>query len=213
MNLNLLVHFQKLSSNEVFVDYQSLVLFEVLLSFQQNPLIISVSTLADLIKCSEVEVSNSLKFIQQQEFILLSFASPDSLINNEVQIDFDLTLVQRISDGNYPKIKSDKVSQVYLIRNNNNGQIKIGRSNNPERRLKTLLTSTTDDLEIIKTIPSNSASQMESNLHQKFRHKRINREWFALTEDDIKFIDSLVRPDFAPKKVYDDSNEDDDLVF
>ncbi len=78
---------------------------------------------------------------------------------------------------------------VYLIYSQNNHQLKIGYSKNPEKRLKQLSTSTSDTLYILKLL--NGDKYCEKSLHYKFRHYCINREWFSYQQIILDEFDRL----------------------
>lgn len=68
---------------------------------------------------------------------------------------------------------------------------KIGESNNPEQRLKTLQTGNMRKLKIYKLIRFNSktlAQAFESNLHRIYKSTRILGEWFKISKNDIDNI-------------------------
>ena len=73
--------------------------------------------------------------------------------------------------------------QVYLMLNEQNGYYKIGRSNRPEFRERTLQAQEPD----IKLIDSWFANKnIERVLHRKFKDKRIRGEWFNLSDQDLE---------------------------
>lgn len=79
---------------------------------------------------------------------------------------------------------------VYLIASDT-GYYKIGRTNNPENRLATFAVKLPFHVEYECLIACPDMRALERSLHQKFEHKRVNGEWFALDADDIAIIKSL----------------------
>jgi predicted GIY-YIG superfamily endonuclease len=79
---------------------------------------------------------------------------------------------------------------VYLIQCEATGNTKIGRSKNPEERIKSLQTSNAGKLRIISKIVCNDgdAHLLEQRLHKEYKDKRLHGEWFKLTRDDIEII-------------------------
>lgn len=79
---------------------------------------------------------------------------------------------------------------VYLMHDTTNGFYKIGISNNPEYREKTLQSEKpTIELVCCKEYPIRSiAEAFESALHKVFSNKRIRGEWFTLTESDVMIL-------------------------
>ena len=67
----------------------------------------------------------------------------------------------------------------YIIRNNNNGFYKIGKSSDVKRRLSGL-SVVEDNLTLIAYVDKD----IESELHARFDIKGIYREWFNLSDCD-----------------------------
>lgn len=73
-----------------------------------------------------------------------------------------------------------KTTYVYLIQKGY-GSIKIGVSNNPEKRCQELQTGNHGSLFLIAKFPFSNrfeAMAMEKELHLKFNDYRLNGEWF-----------------------------------
>lgn len=79
-----------------------------------------------------------------------------------------------------------------MIENVSNNSVKIGYTKGKaEDRKKQLLTGSSDDLRVIKTVPTKFGRKLESFLHQKFIRKKIRGEWFALDTEDIEQMDMI----------------------
>lgn len=76
-----------------------------------------------------------------------------------------------------------KNQKTYLIKDSRTGATKIGKSNNPLKREKTLQSDALS-LELLYTCDDN----IETLLHKKYKDKRIRGEWFNLTDKDIEYI-------------------------
>lgn len=79
---------------------------------------------------------------------------------------------------------------VYLMRDNINGYYKIGMSNNPEYREKTLQ-SEKPSIELIapKKYPTRKiAESIESALHKAYDNLRLRGEWFNLKDEDVAAV-------------------------
>jgi len=79
---------------------------------------------------------------------------------------------------------------VYLMVDKNNSYYKIGISNKPEYREKTLQ-SEKPTIELIchKHFPSRKmAESIEKAFHQMYKDKRLRGEWFNLSTDDVQDI-------------------------
>tara|TARA_R110002050_G_C8610186_1_gene486439 strand:+ start:49 stop:558 length:510 start_codon:yes stop_codon:yes gene_type:complete len=84
-----------------------------------------------------------------------------------------------------PTLKKKKISlkQTYLIKNKRNNLYKIGRSNNPKNREKTLQ-SEEPLIEIVKTWDED----IEGKLHIEYNKYRVRGEWFNLNEIQVRYI-------------------------
>jgi len=79
---------------------------------------------------------------------------------------------------------------VYLMQDTSNGYFKIGISNQPKYREKTLQSEKpTIEMIISKKYPIRKiAESFEKSLHTTYSDKRIRGEWFELNETDVKHI-------------------------
>ena len=73
----------------------------------------------------------------------------------------------------------------YLMLNTRNGFYKIGESNLPKFREKTLQ-SEEPEVEIYASFTSEKCN--EKILHERFSNKRIRGEWFSLSNEDLNYI-------------------------
>lgn len=71
------------------------------------------------------------------------------------------------------------------------GEYKIGRAVDIERRKKRLSGELNRDITVLHRIFSRDYSQAESDLHRKYASKRLHGEWFALEDEDIVWLMSL----------------------
>jgi predicted GIY-YIG superfamily endonuclease len=75
---------------------------------------------------------------------------------------------------------------VYLISDINSYTYKIGISNNPEKRIKTLQTGNDKTLKIIHKVLCENYNDVETALHNQYNFLRVNGEWFELGEEDVR---------------------------
>ena len=88
---------------------------------------------------------------------------------------------------------------IYFIQAGENGPIKIGRSNDVEKRLKQLQTASAEKLKILWVYDADNDKETEIELHEELKSERINGEWFKPSEqvffiinnhcDDLRLID------------------------
>jgi cell division protein FtsL len=78
---------------------------------------------------------------------------------------------------------------IYVIRDVDiSGNYKIGRASRPARRLYDFDVKLPFEVRIVHVAAVQDAHRTERELHNIFRKKRINGEWFALDERDIDAI-------------------------
>lgn len=73
--------------------------------------------------------------------------------------------------------------KTYLMKDNNTGLYKIGKSKNPKNREKTLQ-SEKPTLKMVKIWSKN----IEKHLHYIYKEQRVRGEWFELTPIQVKYI-------------------------
>lgn len=140
----------------------------------------------------------------KSEVYLTSKSDPDS---------YNLKLSDPLYSEIYNDLKSDKralsllkteaetgsstanrVCSVYLMKNLKNGNVKIGISEDPRYREKTL-NSEEPDIELLTSKLFNSrenALKIEKMLHLQFSEYRVRGEWFSLDPEDILLITRLL---------------------
>jgi hypothetical protein len=79
---------------------------------------------------------------------------------------------------------------VYLLRSSD-GHFKIGRTKNPENRRATFGVKLPFRVEYLHLIPCADMHKTERQLHERFADRRIDGEWFALTPEDVSYIQSM----------------------
>ncbi len=102
----------------------------------------------------------------------------------------NLELWQEMSRGGRIKILPTlkeyteyKQPKTYILKDENTGLYKIGRSINPKERERTLQ-SEKPTIKMIKEFKNN----IENELHQKYSKHRVRGEWFKLNKVQLKYI-------------------------
>jgi transcriptional regulator with XRE-family HTH domain len=136
---------------------------------------ISRSTLYLIEKGNEgVSIGNYFNVLRvlnlQQDFLKIA---SDDVLGRKIQ---DLKLLNDEVDCDK---RSKKIRCTYLMINEK-GHVKIGRSYNPKIRESTLQS----EQPYIKLLAI-THSDIESELHNKYNHKRIRGEWFDLSESEV----------------------------
>ena len=78
-------------------------------------------------------------------------------------------------------------TNIYFIGNVEAGSVKIGKSNNPKKRLKELQTGNSHKL-VLYSVIENVDEEYENSLHHILDHIRQEGEWFKLTDELIHFM-------------------------
>jgi hypothetical protein len=92
------------------------------------------------------------------------------------------------------EVPAERKFKTYLMVDERNGYIKIGKSLDPDKRERTLQ-SEQPKIKLIYVLDSN----MESLLHKRFKTKRVRGEWFDLTEAEVERV--VMELGFTPKQL------------
>lgn len=78
---------------------------------------------------------------------------------------------------------------IYLIKNLETGDYKIGISKHPSKRIEQLSTGSSSEIKLLYFYQSEHAYKIEKTLHNRFGHLRKCGEWFNITLiEEINFI-------------------------
>lgn len=94
----------------------------------------------------------------------------------------------RASSPPGPRVIAPPVT--YFIREGTDGPIKIGKSNNPEKRMRGFQTHHAKRLQLLAT----TKAYEEGELHRRFAHLRLAGEWFRAEPELLDFIATLPSP-------------------
>lgn len=100
--------------------------------------------------------------------------------NNIIEMGFQLYNLTRIVDNGAP-------GYVYVVKSDT-GHYKIGRTNNPDDRRKTFNVKLPVEIQFLVLIKTGNMNYLESTLHRMFSHKRVNGEWFKLSDTDLVWL-------------------------
>lgn len=114
-------------------------------------------------------------FVADYDFELYDKLMP-SIISWELNLP-----IAHIADGD--SIAKPKLQMTYLIQDNISGATKIGRSFDPHLRERTL-GAQIPQIKLLAICPSD----VEYELHERYKAKRMRGEWFNLTPKDIRRI-------------------------
>ncbi len=112
--------------------------------------------------------------------------------NNETEED--------INTKNPQSISKEKIEKKYVYILKYSDAYKIGISNDVEKRLENIKKEYRKidpimpyDLKIINYYKVKNAYKMEDELHDFFKGKRLNGEWFELNQTDLQLIYDLIK--------------------
>ena len=142
---------------------------------------------------SNMDISNSVsnmfrKFLNAKRIDFFNLISVFEYFNdiNNLSIGHLITKIYKdfvyLYDMSFD-ILDNKVVYTYLGSGNIDGYIKIGKTNNIDKRENTIRTGNID-FKIIAFV----GRDIENELHSKFEIKRMEREWFHLSDNDIDNI-------------------------
>lgn len=82
---------------------------------------------------------------------------------------------------------------VYLLHDvSHTGTYKIGKAVNPYNRLHRFEVKLPIETGVVCLLPTDNALRLESVKHQKYQHRHVRGEWYALTDDEV--IEFLQHP-------------------
>ncbi len=81
------------------------------------------------------------------------------------------------------QISSRQDGYVYLLKSGKH--YKIGKSDDIEKRIKSIVVSLPEKAELVHTIRTDDPSGIERYWHQRFAEDRANGEWFALSTSNV----------------------------
>lgn len=95
--------------------------------------------------------------------------------------------------------RDDENGFLYLVKDNASNRIKIGITTNHKERLRSLNTIVPYGITIISIFSSNRYKELERDVHERYKNKRRNGEWFEFNEVDLKEC-----MEYIEKTTYDD---------
>lgn len=122
------------------------------------------------------------------------YISPTDVFQNLARDYYAAFLTLDITDAeSVTNTDTEKACYLYLMHDLANGYYKIGISNNPRYRERTLQSEKpTIDLVFSKKYPSRKiAASMESALHNAYKANHIRGEWYALTGTEVDMIKGI----------------------
>jgi len=122
----------------------------------------------------------------------------EKLLNQLIHLNESIKVTkkaQELLNGKQDKkIKAREGEYVYLIQEDFSKTIKIGYTCNPNRRLTEFKIQLPFEIEHIHTMRCAKGRETEKLLHQHYHKKRVNGEWFRLSEQDVDDIKKLNLP-------------------
>lgn len=82
--------------------------------------------------------------------------------------------------------KISKSGYLYLVKDNASNLVKIGITTNHKERLRALNTMVPHGITTIDIFQSNRYEELEKEVHDWYKDKRRNGEWFDFNDADIK---------------------------
>jgi hypothetical protein len=83
----------------------------------------------------------------------------------------------------------DRPGYIYLVKASN--YYKIGLSKQPQVRFSQIGLQLPFPFQVLHIISAGNMYEAEAKLHQKYIHKRLNGEWFSLSDSEVAEIQSL----------------------
>ena len=114
----------------------------------------------------------------------------DQLETQKQEIENRIQQLQVLEQSVRERKPRSTTGYVYLLQSST-GYWKIGRTHSPNNRLKTFNVKLPFEVEYKHLIQTDDMYALETKLHERFKEKRINGEWFALNDGDVREICAL----------------------
>ena len=95
-------------------------------------------------------------------------------------------LANKAESSSSAEAQNGSLGYVYLVRHGNRHEYKIGRTNNVMRREGEIGIELPERGEPVHTIKTDDPAGVERYWHDRFKEKRKNGEWFALSSHDVQ---------------------------
>lgn len=119
----------------------------------------------------------------------------DAIEQGEIKISLRVEdIIQRLRTGKFTQPKSHvprkRKGAIYLLEGQK-GVYKIGKSVDLTNRAKWFGLKLPFPVTLVHHFESSDYTAAEIELHKRFETKRINGEWFALSDEDVAYIKGL----------------------
>jgi len=104
---------------------------------------------------------------------------------------FHMELSREIKKREQPIPKLKMIEGYVYVLKSPTGAYKIGKTKHPKDRLRTFHVKLPFEVEYACLIPTQNMNDLEHQLHIKYKDKRINGEWFNLSDDDLDDLKGL----------------------
>lgn len=123
---------------------------------------------------------SSYLFLIEDQWYTFGELSKDGVIERLYLTNPQTLIPKRVVEKGY----------VYLIRAST-GHYKIGRTKDISNRFNFFVVKLPFEIELIHHFEVDDMREAEAKLHEKYKAKRVNGEWFNLTDEDVTFIKSI----------------------
>lgn len=94
-----------------------------------------------------------------------------------------------------------RTGYIYVLESDD-GYYKIGQTGSLQNRVKALKIQLPFKVHLLHRVAVSDPSAAERQLHQRFKDRRMNGEWFRLSQEDVEWLTSLTREDLEETEVY-----------
>lgn len=112
-------------------------------------------------------------------------------VNNELREEYRKGYFEQVKESKEGK-ETPSIGFVYLVQADGE-HYKIGSTKNLNSRMKSLQTSSPNDIELIYSTKAEDYVELEFNIHAELTKlgKSIRGEWFELDDNDVKYVKQI----------------------
>jgi hypothetical protein len=85
---------------------------------------------------------------------------------------------------------------IYFIHDETSKAVKIGKANDPQKRLSMLQVGCSNKLAMLAMIPGNQSEEIK--FHRQFGHLKIRGEWFRAAPELLEFVQTIEAKKLGP---------------
>lgn len=123
----------------------------------------------------------------QNLFLIRDFRLIERLKARREKLDED-AMIQAAREIEQEKVTGIEPEFIFFIKQNRLSPIKIGKTNNLDRRIRDLILSSPYGITVLGYIKTINGSDVLKTVHDVFSEYRLNGDWFDISKQDVALL-------------------------